>query len=278
MNVASVTQLSPFRYPGGKTWLVPYILKYLRSLSHRPSVLIDPFLGGGSVPLSALHSCKVDRLVLREIDQDVAAVWHCVFGNENERLCQRILDFDITREAVVEELGSEPSSLLSRAFKAILKNRTYRGGILAKGASLMKAGENGRGVASRWYPQTLVRRIRQLGELRGFVDFDCADGFEVIRRCADDPNAFFFVDPPYTAGNGKRAGKRLYTHSQLDHEALFAALADCKGHFLMTYDDDDEVIGLARRFGFRYERIPMKNTHHSEKYELAIHNSSGMIS
>lgn len=230
------------------------------------------------MPLSALHSGSVDRLVLREIDEDVAAVWHCVFGSENKRLCQRILDFDITREAVVEELGSQPITLLSRAFKVILKNRTYRGGILAKGASLMKAGENGRGVASRWYPETLVRRIMRLGELSGFIDFDCANGFEVIRSYANDPKAFFFVDPPYTAGNGKRAGKRLYTHNQLDHEALFTALGGCKGRFLMTYDDDAGVIGLARRFGFQYERIPMKNTHHDEKYELAIHNQTGMIS
>ena len=38
----------------------------------------------------------------------------------------------------------------------------------------------------------------------------------------------------------------------------------------MTYDDDDEVVALARRFGFRVERVPMKNTHHEEKFELAI--------
>lgn len=278
MNVASVTQLSPFRYPGGKTWLVPYILRHLRSLQHRPSILIDPFLGGGSVPLSALHSGCVEQLVIREIDEDVASVWQCVFGSANERLCKKILRFSISRESVVEELSSEASDPLSRAFRTILRNRTYRGGILAKGASLMNAGENGRGVASRWYPDTLVRRIRKLGELSGFVDFECANGFQAIRSHADEREAFFFVDPPYTAGNGKRAGKRLYTHSQLDHEALFAALANCKGRFLMTYDDDPEVIEMAERFGFHYERVPMKNTHHNEKYELAIHNSPGMIS
>jgi hypothetical protein len=31
VNVASVPQRSPFRYPGGKTWLIPYIRSWLAS-------------------------------------------------------------------------------------------------------------------------------------------------------------------------------------------------------------------------------------------------------
>jgi len=263
-------QLSPFRYPGGKTWLVPYVIRWLRTLATRPHLLIDPFFGGGSVPLSALQECAVDRLVLREIDEDVAAVWTCVFGDANEQLCRKILAFQITRKSVVRELTAEPKDIAGRAFKTILRNRTFRGGILARGASLMKAGENGRGVASRWYPQTLARRISRLRQLSGSIEFECGDGFDVIKAHAGNPKAVFFVDPPYTAGNGKRAGRRLYTHNELDHKKLFALMAGCAGNFLMTYDDDREVAALADRFGFHHERIPMKNTHHEEKSELVI--------
>ena len=273
VNVASVSQLSPFRYPGGKTWLVPFVLRWLGSLPLRPNLLIDPFLGGGSVPLSALCHGLTDRLVLREIDDEVAAVWQCVFTGAREGLCRRILSFRISRDAVVRELQRGGGTLPDRAFRTILKNRTYRGGILARGASLMNAGENGRGVKSRWYPQTLVRRIRCLAELSGSIAFDCGDGLDLIRAYAGDPRAAFFVDPPYTAGNGKRAGARLYTHYQLDHEQLFSLMAKCAGPFLMTYDDDPAVESLARRSGFHVERVPMKNTHHEEKFELAITRS-----
>ena len=31
VNVASVPQRSPFRYPGGKTWLIPHIRRWLTS-------------------------------------------------------------------------------------------------------------------------------------------------------------------------------------------------------------------------------------------------------
>jgi DNA adenine methylase len=38
-----------------------------------------------------------------------------------------------------------------------------------------------------------------------------------------DKDAVFFIDSPYTAG-GKRAGSRLYTHFEVDHEKTFLAL------------------------------------------------------
>lgn len=42
VNVSKVKQLSPFRYPGGKTWLVPEIVRWIRSLDFRPSVFVEP--------------------------------------------------------------------------------------------------------------------------------------------------------------------------------------------------------------------------------------------
>ena len=51
VNVASVPQRSPFRYPGGKTWLIPQIRAWLGSLPERPAEFIEPFSGGGSFPL-----------------------------------------------------------------------------------------------------------------------------------------------------------------------------------------------------------------------------------
>src|SRR5881392_3351921 len=46
VNVASVPQRSPFRYPGGKTWLVPYVRSWLRGRAIPTSVLVEPFAGG----------------------------------------------------------------------------------------------------------------------------------------------------------------------------------------------------------------------------------------
>src|SRR5260370_25052235 len=63
VNVASVPQRSPFRYPGGKTWLVPYIRSWLASKSDPIGVLIEPFAGGGVVGLTAAFEGLAEHVV-----------------------------------------------------------------------------------------------------------------------------------------------------------------------------------------------------------------------
>jgi DNA adenine methylase len=272
VNVASVRQVSPFRYPGGKTWLVPTISAWLRRRPKLSRIMVDPFTGGASVPLGMLGEGLVEQIVMGELDPDVSAVWRCIFGPQREKLCRRIRTFPISRSNVVRELDSAPRSEVDHAFQVLLKNRTFRGGILAPGASLMKEGENGHGVASRWYPETLVRRLRALGMLAPAITFVEGDAFPLIRKHLRRRDVVFFIDPPYTAGNGKRAGRRLYKHNELDHPALFETLSRAAGLVLMTYDDCPEVVEMANRYGFQIERIPMKNTHHEKKCELLISN------
>lgn len=272
VNVASVKQLSLFRYPGGKTWLVPTINAWLREYTNCKLRMVDPFVGGGSIPLGALCEGVVKSIVIGELDASVSAVWKCLLSDESESLQQRILEFEMTRQNLINELSNEPTTLVDIAFHTILKNRTFHGGIMAAGASMMKVGENGNGVASRWYAETLVKRARLLYALRTKIKFVHGDAFALIDKYSKQNDLVFFIDPPYTAGNGKRAGKRLYSHNELDHEALFSSLSKVNSHVLMTYDDSEDVIELARRNGFYFSRVPMKNTHHEKKFELLISN------
>lgn len=212
----------------------------------------------------------VERVVLCEIDASVASVWKVIFSRDYRELCSKILSFEMSRENVIEVISQYPRTTLERAFQTIVRNRTFRGGILASGASLVKVGENGRGVASRWYPETLVKRIQLLHEFSSQVTFVEGDGLEILNEFAPNPDAFVFVDPPYTAGGGKRAGSRLYDHSDLDHEAIFSALAQGQAQFMMTYDDDLEVLGMAKRNRFLLQHVAMKNTHHRCMNELLI--------
>ncbi len=265
VNVASVPQRSPFRYPGGKTWLVPYIRSWL---AHRPNpvgVLVEPFAGGGIVALTAGFEGLAEHAVLVERDSNVAAVWHTIFGGQAKWLADQILNFSLTRENVAAVLRKEPTTQRERAFAVILRNRVQRGGIMAEGAGLVKTGENGRGLSSRWYPETLARRIQEIAGVRERFSFIEGDAFDVIRRYADDDTAAFFADPPYTV-----ASKRLYAHWQVDHRSLFGLLAKVKGDVLLTYDNTREIASLASEFDFDTQAIAMKNTHHAKMTELLI--------
>jgi DNA adenine methylase len=209
-----------------------------------------------------------DHVTIVELDEDVASVWQTILEN-GEWLAQRIVAFPMSPASVEDALNQPALSIPERAFQTVLRNRINRGGILAPGAGKFKAGEAGKGLASRWYPATLSRRILDIVALREHVTFIHGDGLEVLRQNAHRADAVFFLDPPYTAG-GKRAGNRLYLHAELDHQELFAIASVLRGAFLMTYDDASEVGALAQRYAFDTHSVPMKNTHHAEMKELLI--------
>ena len=265
VNVASVPQRSPFRYPGGKTWLVPYIRDWLKSKKTPPARLIEPFAGGAIVSLTAAFERLARHVIFAELDDGVASVWRVVLNGQAEWLAKQILNFEVTLESVKTVLRQEASDLRDRAFQTILRNRVQRGGILAAGAGLVKTGENGRGLMSRWYPETLARRIREINRQKDRLTFVEADGFALIEEHKADAEAVFYIDPPYTL-----AARRLYSVWQIDHAKLFAAMAGCKGDFLMSYDNTLEVARLAKQHGFESRPIAMKNTHHAKMTELLI--------
>jgi DNA adenine methylase len=268
VNVASVPQRSPFRYPGGKTWLVPYLRQWLLTKKQKPEEFLEPFAGGAIVGLTVAFERLAGSVLLVEKDEDVAAVWQTILKpHDAQWLADRIVEFDFTPERVRAELDTPRYrlDLRQRAFKTILRNRVQRGGILAPGAGVMKEGENGRGLASRWYPETLRNRILAISQIRQWISFEPRDGLDAIRDNADRPEVVFFIDPPYTV-----SGRRLYTYNQINHSELFDIVARVAGDFLMTYDDSKEIRDLATSHRLDVQLIPMKSTHHTEMTELVI--------
>ncbi len=250
---------------------MPRIRQWLASLPFQPAEFIEPFAGGCIVGLTVAFEELAGHVTLVEIDEQVGAVWQAIIEQEHgEWLAQRIEEFDLTIENVKAVLASTDLPLHERAFRTIVHNRVSHGGILAKGAGMIKHGESGKGIASRWYPQTLARRIQSILRIRDRLSFVWGDGFQAIDLNQERSDAVFFVDPPYTAGSGKRAGRRLYTHSQIDHERLFELMASVRGDLLMTYDNDTDVVEMAGRYGFETRPIPMKSTHHATMTELLI--------
>ncbi len=162
VNVAAVPQRSPFRYPGGKTWFVPTFRRWLASMPSRPRLLVEPFAGGGIISLTALFEKLTQKVVMVERDEEIAAVWQSVVNGDTGWLADRIFEFRLTKENVINEINKHHDDIKHIAFRTILKNRTLHGGILAEGSSFIKYGENGKGIQSRWYPRTLATRFRNL--------------------------------------------------------------------------------------------------------------------
>ena len=264
VNVASVPQRSPFRYPGGKTWLVPVVRKWLKQ-SNTKKKLIEPFAGGGIVSFTAAFENLANQIEMIELDEEIAAVWEIIINGNHEWLANKIYSFDLTSQNANLILQKEKKTLQEKAFSTILKNRIYHGGIITKGSGLLKNGENGKGIKSRWYPKTLRDRILAIGYVKNKLKFITGDAFEEMEKYKNDKENYFFIDPPYTV-----AGKRLYTHFEIDHGKLFSVTSKLKGKYMLTYDDTKEIRHLAEKYNLDFRTIPMKTTHHVQKNEIII--------
>ncbi len=262
---SSVPHPSPFRYPGGKTWLIPYVRKWLREFGPPVNEFVEPFAGGASVGLTAVFEGLARTAIFVELDPHVAAVWQTILNGQGPWLARKIVTFKLSARSVQETFSANSTDPRDIAFATLLRNRVQRGGILAPDAGLMKRGENGRGLVSRWYPETLQKRILRIAACRDQIRFIHGDGIQFLNSYKPSGTVAFFVDPPYTV-----PGKRLYTHSHINHEALFRAVNRFKGRFVMTYDNTREIKLLANKFGFRTRLIQMKSAHNQIKHELLI--------
>jgi DNA adenine methylase len=257
--------LSPFRYPGGKSWLRPWIRSWLKKPVDR---LVECFGGGANVTLTAVAEGLAKRAVLIELDPDVAAVWKAILNGKAGWLAAKIDAFRPTRKNVLAELELAVRSDHKRAWKTLLRNRVSHGGILAPGAGLLRRGEDDNGISSRWYPEALRSRIEEINKIRTKIRFIEGDGLtwlENYERKRGSGTVAFFIDAPYST-----VGARLYTYSDIDHEKLFRVAARLPGKVLMTYHDAQEIRKLAKQFKFKVRPVEMLNRQNTEKTELLI--------
>ncbi|MDX1933140.1 MAG: DNA adenine methylase [Capsulimonadales bacterium] len=268
--ISRLPKRSPFRYPGGKTALIPGFRLWLKSLSRRPKVVVEPFAGGGTMSLTTVMEDLADGAWMNELDPTISAFWKATLNPEEaEWLAKRILNFEVNTESVEAELRRTTTTQREIAFQTLLRNRTNRGGLMTPNSRSLRKGENGRGVRSRWYAETLSARIRDIAAVREKITFTTGDGVAIISKHLEEIGMAWFIDPPYSVG-GKKAGDRLYNHSGVDHEALFLYVSRLVGPWLMTYDDAPEVRKLAQCFGFEIEPVVLRNSHNRNSGELLI--------
>lgn len=220
--------------------------------------------------LTAVMEQLVDQAVMIENDRDVAAFWHAALG-DSEAMIRKICAFSPTRESLRKWDFSKPTSTLDHGFRTLVLNRTRRAGILTNGASYMREGENGRGLLSRWYPDTLASRLADIQQAAARITFVEGDGIRLlpILVFGRGSSAAVFLDPPYTLGQ-KQAGKRLYKDCEIDYHLLFSCLANCRCNFLMTYDACPEIVGLVQDHNFHAVYVEMQNAHNTRRPELII--------
>ena len=115
-----------------------FVSQWLGSFAYKPKIFIEPFAGGAIVGLTVAFENLADKVILVELDEQVASVWHTIINLKDGAswLANQIVDLELTPESASALLNKRTRSRKELALKTIVQNRINHGGILADGVGL----------------------------------------------------------------------------------------------------------------------------------------------
>lgn len=257
---------SPFRYPGGKNQLYPFI-KNLLEINTINGTYIEPFAGGSAVGLKLLFNHDVNHIVINDFDPSIYAVWHTILNHPDfliKRIKQVPFDYynagdDATNiqywkkqhELYFENMGNPTS--LDAAFSTFFLNRTNVSGIIT-GGPLGGWGQTKTKISARFNKATMIKKIIDIYNKRESITVSNVDAIKLIPKIHnqyDANNTFIFFDPPYVNQGGHLYFSSL---SRDDHKLLSDKILSLnKYKWIVTYDHQPIVNDLYQRADGRYE-------------------------
>ena len=233
---------TPFRYPGGKAFLADALEERIKANEGIDSYA-EPFAGGAGAAIELLARGVVDYLHLNDFDRRVYAAWWAILHRTDDFVARieatevNIETWRSYRELV--EANSRDADPFELGFATYFLNRTNHSGVIIGAGPIGGYNQTGKWLIDvRWYPETMIKRIKWLGERRDRIHLTQMDGLAFLQNfnAADAARTFFFVDPPYV-----QAGAKLYfdAMNDLKHRDLAAYLTGGQAppHWLVTYDD-----------------------------------------
>ena len=199
-------QLSPLRYPGGKSKMIDQLLPYIKGKKY----FVEAFCGGASFGLSLLESGMIEKLILNDLDPNVYAFWDTVCNEKYEELIDKIRKYQPSRESYFlyqKRMLKASISTIDRAFYFLVINRCSFSGIqTANPKSNME---------DRWLPDTLIKRIEKIHSMSDRIEVTNKNAMELIEEMYWDSDTCIFVDPPYIEKGDCLYPVKFHLHHEL---------------------------------------------------------------
>jgi DNA adenine methylase len=219
-------RVSPLRYPGGKTRARDQLLAVFRAEYPGRRHLLSPFLGGGSVELSAMDAGY--RVIATDLFHPLATFWR-VLKTRPTALQDAVraacpvskADFLRLRETILDL--TDPLEIATAYF---LVNRCSFSGATFCGGFSQEAADK------RMTPSS-IDRLGTL-ELSG-LSVSCEDACAFLRAHPQTPDTIVYADPPYVI-DAYLYGKNGDLHEAFDH-AAFAAVLKTRRDWILSYND-----------------------------------------
>lgn len=254
---------SPLRYPGSKRKLIKYFNKILSHNELSPKVIVEPFVGGGSVFLSFLGRPHVEKVVIADKDELISSFWKTIFSDTDYLLnfietgSVTLERFDFYREVAAD---SKKFSQRQQAEACLFLNRTSFSGILNSSAGPIGGREQNSEykIDCRFGKQNLVKRIKEITKYKNKVTVLSSEWLETIKYCLREfkcqtKEFLFYLDPPFY-----EKADYLYRHyfDQQDHTVLRDELIKLKQPWILSYDKALAIKRLYSGFKRFHVQIP----------------------
>lgn len=245
---------SPLRYPGSKIKLVKYLSKVLEFNDFEPKILVEPFVGGGSVFLNFLENAWVDRVIIGDKDRLVFSFWKVLFENP-QHLIKFVKKAEINTKnfTFYKEVAGNESKYNERklAEACLFLNRTSFSGILANSAGPIggKKQESEYKIDCRFNKEILIQKIKKISSFAlkvTILPYDWSQTINYALKNSGEAKILFYLDPPFYHKADKLY--RHYFNSEAPHLALSRKLKDLKHRWILSYDRVPEIKEMYKSF------------------------------
>lgn len=223
----------PIPYQGSKRILAPALLTYFPI---DPSTLVEPFAGAAAVSIAALHTGKVKRVVLNDINQPLMELWRDIIeqpeaiASAYENLWKAQLGkerkyYDVVRSEF--NRTRKPHFLLYLLARCVKASVRYN----SEGQFNQSPDNRRRGMN----PETMRWHIIAASQLlKGKTRITDVDYRQALKNAK--PEDIVYMDPPYQGVCAKRDPRYV---GGLDLEGFTATLQDLNARrisYILSYD------------------------------------------
>jgi len=236
------TNISPLRYPGGKTRACSKLDLIFNEHFNKNEikVVLSPFFGGGSFEFFLQNKYNFE-IIANDKFTPLYNFWK-ICKDKNEKLCDKLYKInDISKDTFTNfrNIILEESNKLKKAMYYFVINRcSFSGATLSGGFS--------EEASKKRFTKSSIDKIKSL-KLDKFkiTNKDCN---EFINEYHETLNAFIFLDPPYYLEKGSKLyGTKGDMHETFDHAKLFESLSN-KKNWMLTYNDCPYIRNLYKDF------------------------------
>lgn len=221
---------------------------------------IEPFGGGGWVLFYKDKWAELE--VYNDLDNRLVNLFNVVKYHPCE-LARQMCYMLASRRQFEQMLSFEGITDIQKASKFLyIITRSFGAKGSVFGTSKMRGLKSAGGI---------IQRIDEISKRLDKVIIENKNAFELIKNY-DNPNQFFYCDPPYSKGEGYK----VVSTKDFEHETLAEILKNIKGRFLLSYDDSEKIRKLYKNFNIievsRQKGINNVSVKNNEYKELIIKN------